>query len=214
MLQCLWLGSLFFPIDVSKNETETELEVLKNADDATNRPKSATDMDHSANDISLKTNNAQTHLDAIETNTDNQHSVQDHDAHRSERTNNERDKAAGTPCCWCSWQPLSNAQRLWNCAMLKNKAFLVYIGVLFMTELTINLFYKFSGIRALEKGITKQQAALIPSAIAMTSTCARIVMAIVANLPKVSVCFTVNTHIMPFLTHTFSNVNTKTMLFT
>ena len=187
VLQCLWLGSLFFPIDISDEENETESKQERNT--LTSR-KETTENDNAVNFVANCDNSSPARQPVKDNDVRMTELKQQIDEPlRNNQVQPDDDPEAATDvtgCCCSTWQPLKRMHKLWNCALLKNKAFVLYIFVLFMTELAIGLFYKFSGIRAQNAGLSRQQASLIPSAIALASTCTRIVVSIVANLSCVS----------------------------
>ena len=76
---------------------------------------------------------------------------------------------------------------LWKWSLLKNKAFLLLLLNNVMVEFALNLFVKFTPIRAKHEGVSAQDAALLVSVMSMCSLSMRIVVSIISNLPKVTI---------------------------
>ena len=73
----------------------------------------------------------------------------------------------------------------WKLSLLKNKAFLMYVINLTVIEYGCGTYYKFTPIRVINDGLSPQNAAFIFSCIGVMSLTFRIIISVVANLPKV-----------------------------
>lgn len=162
VLQCMWLATFFFPIDAPDSESKSS-DIVTTPNDVTK----SSDVTHVLADTAGQTETMKI------SQTDN----------HTETTVSTTIKVPPHCCCSNVWSAINS---FWNFTLLKNHPFLCYIFVVLMAEFTAGLFYRFTAIRARSDGIEAQNAAFLPSIMATASTCFRVIVAIVANLPAVS----------------------------